>query len=348
MTDNLNECIVTRLDTLDALYFFAQSVEPNSARLTWIRRSFSSAPQDLRARVAAELEAEIAWLRIELGAIATDDELRGLHAEAVSRAQQGNVYLPKWYVEAKLFANYERVLPRWPDMKDHAFVILDSATGRKTNAVFELEGALFRDVQFLLAICRESAATAPDFRARPAEQQHRLHSSLRSVTTVVFHFLEAYLNGLGFDCIHRHCQGLSADEKELLAEWDSKRNAIRYVSFEKKLFRYPVIVGRAEGIAIDMSGCRPAHYIAGEGKKRRDALTHPSPYPDPASGTLEKFQLLATLSLGTVEDIVSAAKDYVLFVEEHLKRDVRETAPWLFERTVAPAESVDSSKAKTE
>lgn len=85
-----------------------------------------------------------------------------------------------------------------------------------------------------------------------------------------------------------------------------------------------MIVAKAGGRKIDLSGCPPVHILANEGKDLRDALTHPSQYVSTKSGRQDKLALVTGINLELVELIFEAAKQYVCVVEEGPCRNPRD------------------------
>jgi hypothetical protein len=336
----LNERIVAALDILDALYFFLQSTQVNEERLNKIRQTFQPGPPQIRLRLLDELRSEVKWLRAESGAIAPSSDFLRLFTDVRQLGDKGHVLIPKWEVDRRWFRNFDRVIVRWPYVKDHAMVIYDPKDPQVRNQLFELEGSLFDDAQVLLQQARVFHKGVEDFRRRERADQFLLHTYLRTGTTVIFHFLEAYLNGLAFDCLLHYHDHLSPDDHDLLIEWDRNKMMRRYVAFEKKVFRYPVVFGKCRNIKVDLSGCNAAHFLAKDAKEIRDALTHPSPHIDRENQTLKKLGLLVAMSLPAVESIFDAAKDYVLTVEKALFGRPEETAPWLFPK---PADDARTS-----
>jgi hypothetical protein len=96
------------------------------------------------------------------------------------------------------------------------------------------------------------ASDNKSFRTRDREAHFRLITMLRSATTVLYHFLEAYLNGLAFDCTHNFHDKLVPGDHDLLTEWNSKTKRQRFVAFDRKLVEYPKVVGTyfKENVAI--------------------------------------------------------------------------------------------------
>ena len=326
----LNKRIGACLDILDALYFFLQSVKENEKRLEKIRKTFTMAPRAIRSNLLDELQDEIRWLRRESGAIASNSHFLELFSQFRQRGNEGRIFIPKWVVDRDWFSNYARLIVRWRYIKDHAMVVFDPNDPGVTNVVFELEGVLFRDAEVLVQQARGFHKGIEDFRKRTSEDQHMLHTYLRTSATAIFHFLEAYLNGLAFDCLlHEHTK-LSEADHDVLVEWDRKKNRRRFVSTETKIFRYPVIFGKYRGMNVDLSACKAAHFLAKDAKELRDAFTHPSPHIDRESQVLRKLNLVVTINLKLVESIFASAKDYVITVEKALFRKPEETVPWIF------------------
>lgn len=319
--------ILTRVETLEALYFLLKSFTEHEARLTRIRVEHSTLSVEDQMILLQELFEEIDSIRTQSGAIAEDEVYRELLASA--RKHVGMAYLSKLFIDSRLFANYQRVFPRWSQVKVHALVVFDGKRMQDVRNILEIEGLLFNDVQILLARAREEHKGIDDFRERLPEDQARLQSYLRTATTAIFHFMEAYLNGLAYDCFQVHHDRLSLADHDLLSERSGADQRTKFVAFGKKVFAYPAIVAKMEGIRLDLSGNKFAQQLANDGKIVRDALTHPSHYIDPQSGSQEKLLYLTGVNLELVEQIFAAATGYVALVERSLGRDPKLSAPWL-------------------
>jgi hypothetical protein len=210
-------------------------------------------------------------------------------------------------------------------------VVFDGQTNRSVMQIFTLEGAVYDDVRFLISQAQavHKGIGTRDFRSRSPEDQRALSAYVRFAAGGVFQFLEAYLNGVAYDCFHTYHDRLSLADHDCLAEWDSKSKRVRYVSFERKLFEYPEIVGRMVGRTVRRQTFKGVRLLDGYGKRLRDALTHPSAYVHVQSGEQEKVSLAVTVNLDIAESLFAAAKDYVLGVETCLGRDPTKTMPWL-------------------
>lgn len=326
--------ISTALETLEALYFLTQSLEGQASKdIADIRHNIGRLPRTAKLNMLDSIERDIQMLRDHYGAIASNLKFRKLYAEATEKKL---VYFPKGWIERFLFANYSSVYPRWPYMTLHAYVPFDGVHKKRLNWVFELEANHARDATYHLTQAQNifSKLNSGEELCRETRQSYR--TAVNGCIASVFSFLEAYLNGLAFDCFISHHDVLSVPDHDLLSEWDSKQKRRRFVSFETKLFKYPRIVGKMRKLTIDLASCKPAQFIAGEGKAIRDALTHPSPYLDPESGEHEKASRILYLSHQDAEKLYIAAMQYGFEIETLLERDVAQTAPWLFNKDGQP------------
>lgn len=236
--------------------------------------------------------------------------------------------LYKMFIDS-LFSNYGNAFPGWRHYRQHFAVVFDPAGGPDWK-VFCLEGLLFQDARFLLERCREgnvSILAAVDRRAADA----KLGIYVRSALSSLYIFLEAYLNGLAYDCCNRRHSELTKADHDTLTEWDDSKKRPKFVNFDLKIFKYPAIVAKTMGLTIDLSRCQAAHRIANQGKAMRNALTHPSPFIDPYTGVEQKVLEILTLDLTKAEALFEAAKDYVDTVERALGYDPTKSASWLSE-----------------
>lgn len=317
------------LQTLEATYFLTQALEANAERLSLIREHLHSLHGDQQERLLAELQDELRRAREYYGAIAPDHEYTNLLRDA--REKRGYAYLSKLKIDRHWFRHYEKVFPRWPHVPLHGLVIFDGHANRDAHQILTLEGALFSDIKFFMKKAREYHKGVNDFRKRDRDDQLALLACVRATLTTTFHFVEAYLNGLAYDCFMEHHDMLSIEDHDLLAEWDSKKNRRRYVRFDAKLIEYPRVVAETYGRTVDLSDYGPCKILAKEGKKIRDALTHPSPYVDPKSRMEEKIVKVTGVGFEAAEQIFNAAREYVLAVEQGVGKEPLKTMPWLFD-----------------
>ncbi len=323
----MDDEIVQELETMEAIHFLTLSLEDTIDKINALKAAFSSFPPAEKAELLEGLRSDNKMLREYYGAIPTDAQLREMLR--FIRSQSGCIYISRFHIDRTLFKNYDRVVPEWAQHWQHGQIVLDGKDNKSAVRFYTPANALWWDVTYLRKKSREHHGGTADFRQRQGDHQGLLHTYLRSLTAAVFNFLEAYLNGLAYDCFVIHHDTLPIDDHDILAEWDSKRKKRKYVSFDRKLFEYPKIVARVEGKVVDLSGFAPAHFLARDGKDLRDALTHPSPYLDPATTDYKKSMLFVSLNLPAVEKLVDAAKEYVLNVETHLGHDTKVTVHYL-------------------
>jgi len=324
--------VATALETLEALYFFTQGVKDESAaHLEKIRAIYHYLLPLGYPKLVADLESDIRQVREHYGAIAPDEFYRALLREARAADGKGLVYISKLRVARDLFSRYEHSIVRWPHIKLHSFVMFEPKVGFQ-NMMFEIDGQLFHDAQFMLYKAREAHGTATSQRELPRTRHRVLHTLLRSIVSALFTFMEAYLNGIAFDCFQAHHDDLDLDDHDFLGEWNSAKKQRKFVKFDDKVFGYPRVIAKVKGLpTVDLSGFKPAHRIIKDGKELRDAITHPSAQYDPDDHTQKKMTLLAGLKLPEMEALYQDICEYVRFVEKAIGYDPKESVPWLFD-----------------
>jgi hypothetical protein len=333
--------IESHLQTLEAIYFLVHSLGDNSDRLEWIRRNFQRGNREQKLKLRDELRAEVKWVRTEVGALTTNMEYQKLFGQI--RAQPGYVYLQKIYIDQNLFNNYARFFPRWPHVRLHAASIFDGKTVEGTNQLYEIEGPCLEDAREFLTRAKVAEKGIEDFRKRTKRDQLEALRFARASILATLTFMEAYLNGLGYDCMQGYHNKLPIVDHDLLGEWDSAKKKRRFVDFRDKVFKYPIIVGRMRGFKVDLSGFKPAHEIVSVAKQFRDALVHPSPFPDPQTQEHRKFLVAVGANRKIAGEILGLAIKYVEFVEVNIGNDPRLTAPWLY-KDVEPENKTDAGK----
>lgn len=319
----------SHVETLEAIYFLVQHLDENLERLRRILLVLPDLPRADRLRLRDELRSEVRWVKNETGGCAADREYRDLYKQI--RAYEGYYYLDKLYVE-KLFTNYAREFPRWPQMKEHAAVIFDGKQEKGLGRVFELEGQCLGDARGLLKRSIQAEKGISNFRKRATEDQIETLMFARAALLAAMTFVEAYLHGIAYDCFHRHHDKLTIADHDLLAEWNSTKKKRSFVDFKDKIFRYPVIVAKAKGLTADLSGLKPAHALIDYAKEFRDALVHPSQFIDPRTGHQSKFMIAVGVNARIAQNVIEDAVRYAEAVEKAIGNDARLSAPWLYER----------------
>jgi len=327
-TGGLRAEIETHIEILEAIYALVHQLKHNSSRLQKIRANWQALPREMKLTLRDELREEVKWARKEVGALASNQEYLDLLKEI--RGTPGYVYIPKMTIDAELFDNYARFFPRWPHMRLHAAAIFDGEGDGGTGQVYELEGPWLDDARDFLSRARRAEKGVSDFRKRAKQDQLESLRFARAAILATFNFVEAYLNGLAYDCFHVYHPKLPIEDHDLLAEWDSDKKKRRFVDFREKVFKYPVVVGRQLGSKVDLSGCKAAHQLIEFAKEFRDALVHPSPFIDPKTKEHTKFLIATGANRAIAEQIFKTAVEYAEFVEKALGNEPRLSAPWLF------------------
>jgi hypothetical protein len=324
--------VATALETLEALYYFTQGVQGESAEhLKKIRRIYQYLLPSGYPKLVSDLERDVRLVREHYGAIATDEFFRTLFREGRAAEGKGIIYISKLRITRDMFSNYDNAIVRWPHIKLHSFVTFDPKVGFQ-NSMFELDGQLFHDAQFMLHKARTAQGEATSQCELSPTRHRALHTLLRGIVTALFTFVEGYLNGIAFDCFQTYHDELERDDHDFLGEWNSKKKQRKFVKFDDKVFGYPRLIAKVKGLPeVDLSAFKPAHRIIKDGKEIRDAITHPSAQYDETDRTQKKMTLFAGLRLPEMEALYTDICAYVEFVERGIGYDPKESVPWLYD-----------------
>jgi len=286
-------------------------------------------PKDKYRELNKDIRRDIGRIRCETECLMSDDQIRRLVQQMTSGAM-GYVNLPKWYIDRYAFKKYARVFPRWPHIPLHALVQYDTRLeGESPYSILVVEAMLFDDAVSMWKYVSRILNDGLDFRTRPKNIQRKLQTFMRATLTGTYRFLEAYLNGLAYDCFQMFHETMDIKDHDVLAEWDSKNKRIRYVAFERKLRIYPEICGKYLEKTVDLSDDPDVDTLLVEGKVVRDGLTHPSPFVNPKTQEFEKVVANISIQPGQVKRIFLAACSYTKRTEIMLGRDPIQSIPWL-------------------
>ena len=326
----VNQRMEESLDTLEALYFLTQGLDSKGGRdVADIRAHYRELSESVRRKMLGHVRSDIELLRKHYGALAPNDYYKRLRTE-LGEGNDASAYIGKLRIDSSLFGQYNNALSRRPHVKQHAFVVFHQQKECLTNCSrWTVSYSMMP--QFMIQKARNLLGNESSQLKLSASRHRVLHSVFRAIITALFTFVEAYLNGIAFDCFHSHHDTLDLADHDLLAEWDSAKGRTRFVPFDKKVFRYPVIVAMAEGRTIDLAGFRQAHRIVQSGKDVRDAITHPSAHFDPGIHEQRKIGLLAGLTLPAVEALYQDIHEYVNHVETEIGHNASLSVPWLFD-----------------
>lgn len=322
--------VLEAIHMLECFYYLLQTLDdPHRTYLADLRRGAAILPKQYLKEVLTSLRKEIGQVRRETKCLRTDQELRALVTH-MTGAGDGYMYLPKSYIDRRLFGNYARTFPRWPHIPVHALVIFDTKIASESpRGLFVAEAMLFDDVRLVWAEAKIILTDGKDFRSRDRSTHLRLHSLLRLAATATYRVLEAYLNGIAYSCFQAFHDRLTIPEHDLLAEWDSRRKRPRFVAFEDKLKKYPVLCAQylQRTLAVEKEPC--VYFLLKDGKILRDSLTHPSPYQNFETKDAGKIARIVQINPPQVKQLLECSIQYIRLVETGLGRDPAKSVPWL-------------------
>ena len=234
------------------------------------------------------LQDDIDTIRRTFGIVRSNDEFVQLFTKMIENPAEF-VFPPKWLLKKYLPA-FDSVYPRCALLPEHTRLSLDVHGRSLPDAPGELrliEAALFEDMASLFnRALRLSQETAQKRATKSVLKESA--ACRRGAVASAFFVVEAYLNSLAFDHLANHGDSLSTCERDLLSEWDSKRNRVRYASFRDKLIDYPRMILGLEHPPLQENNCAEMAFMLQEAKAYRNAIVHASPVPTPAAALADK------------------------------------------------------------
>ena len=322
--------LLEEIETLQSLYYLVLALNEEGHRhIALLRDLASRVPKEEISRSRAGVRRDIGQIRSETKCLLSDEQIRTLVKE-MTTGEIGYINVPKWFIDNYWFANYARVFPRWPHVPMHAFAQFQTSLDEMSPySIHVAEGMVFEDAELMWKHVLRIISDGKDFHSRPKDEQRELQSFLRATATAIYRFLEAYLNGIAYNCFKVFHDTMELADHDLLAEWDSKDKRIRHVFFERKVKDYPVICGKYLGKELNLEDDEEIQLLLGEGKILRDGLTHPSPFINPKTGQLEKTLANVAIKPEQVKRLFEAAARYIWKIETSLGRDPSQSTPWL-------------------
>lgn len=232
------------------------------------------------------------------------------------------IRFPKWFIDSKLFRNYEIVFPPWKKLPPHCLVHVDFA-GQDLD-IYLPEASLYEDMCFAY----NQALDLKDKSTKPQVKAHTFY--IRTAIISAFNFVECYLNGVAFTFITTSRRTVSQAERDLLLEWDSKNNRQRYVKFREKAVQYPKVLLNRTKPPFTESTCPSLDTLMGR-IKLRDAVVHSSPRP--IGDEVPKMRDLIEIELNDATKVVDAAVEFVKLLDWELHRGKYDNT-WLLRRSV--------------
>ena len=268
------------------------------------------------------------------GVVATLDELEAMLSSGGASARVGkNSYLciSKYWL-SRAFRHYEKALPIFPKLPEHARVGIDVGTIRESTSemeVFQLEASLFEDMAILWN--EASRAEVAASRSDSSKVQVKLAgASMRAVAKAAFNLLEGYLNGLACDILST--ASVSPEERSKLGEWDATRDRPRFLSLRDKLLQYPKIAVGAKHPPLEETALPCMRRVVELENALRHALIHPRPQVHVANPGIFREAAFFELSIDRVAALCDDVIELISKIADVVGRDYGDVSLWLFRR----------------
>lgn len=258
-------------------------------------------------------------------------EVRQLYKDMKDAGAERVSWLPLFTLRS-MFVDYSQILTGSERFPAHARVSFDPDGTHYPESphpeIFLLEASLFED----MAALYNMAGTEPRWTSGGSKQLLKQEIALSRATVLAsLHFVEAYLNGVAFDCLRAGGGGLSPKQRDELADWDTSRDRPMYLSLSEKFLAYQRIILNVKHAPLQESNCHEWQAISKFAKQLRDALAHPSAGVDPRTRRQEKELAILSLSLEQVTEVVDSAVGVVRRLNHVLARAGTELW-WLHDR----------------
>ena len=325
----MREKLIQSIETLRNLCYLTQNLKGDQREYIDELKNEAELVSDNNLQQALEdIQSQIERAKELVGCKLSDDEINRA-VKWLTSVGDGYVCLSKRHIE-KGFDNYAYVFPRWPHIPGHAHVQFDSnIDGESPCKLFLAEQVLFGDIRLLWDHITRLSSDGLPWKKREDSLQQDLSSYMRLAVAAIYHFLEAYLNGIAYNCFQDFHDSMDIADHDMLAEWNSRNQRTRYTSFELKLKEYPKICGKYAQREVDLADDVDVEYLMDEGKMLRDALTHPAPFVNFQSTNLTKMQMIGGITPEQIQRLLFASISYVRKVEIALGHDVTMSIPWL-------------------
>lgn len=285
--------------------------------------------RDLR-RFINDITQKIADLRHTFGIRVENKEFVDLLKRA--RASSDKAYLVPKYVIATACKHYEKRLPRYPDIPDHANIEIDIGNLRSEQGTIEihlLEAVLYENMCALFNLSRKSHL---EIAITTSKKMIKTDLALcRATVLSAFVFLEAYLNGIAFDFYIKNKSNISDEQRSILTEWDFKNNRAKYVGLREKLLHYPKIICRLQHPPFQENNCAELAFIIKRAKILRDSIVHAAPAEPIEHYKPDKQSEVFTIEYTEVEKVVDAVIRLVMLIENKGYGSLNRME-WLYER----------------
>ena len=334
----LRSRIVENCDIIRTILSFNYSLDPcESASLDRIRAAAATATKHELRTLHQNVSDDLLLIARRFGCKQKPREFANEFAAAcIASSDLANI--SKAVIDSDYFSNFGDGHPAWELSPPHLRVIVycNRVVPDRFREIdyFLPEATLYEDMALAYnkAIQLERQPPARTEGADPKVKEFYLY--LRTSLLSAFYFVEAYLNGIAFDFHYRKAHSLPSQMSDLLLEWDSKNQRHNFVSFERKVKEYPKIIMGTKDPPFTITNCPSLSLLLGSAKEYRDSIVHQSPKVTDVSQGAIKVRTLLQLRMPQVTEVVDAAVDFVLRLNETLGPEAF-PIPWLLRRDAA-------------
>ncbi len=294
-------------------------------------RLSTASKADLR-RNLPRLEAAIADFRRDLGFKASRSEIIDILEKVEASAEGKLLRLSKDWIE-DLCTGYNKYFPIFDVLPSHAFIQIDPGkySARHQISWYWLEATVFEDMCGLFNL-------AKDYHERGGSKSeikvfHKTTLAIfRATVVTAFHFVEAYLNGLGFGFFAANRASIDQGTASILLDWDFEKDKPKYLSLRDKALQFPRIILGLKHPPLQESNCRELKYILEKAKQMRDAITHVSPRREFEFVESTQTSLFYGIAFEDVQTIVDYSIELVKKFEKRVYPNENRLF-WLFNRS---------------
>jgi hypothetical protein len=192
----VREKLIQAIETLRNLCYLTQNLQGEEREyIQKLKRDAQLIPDSDLQKALEDVQSNIERGKKLVGCKLSDDEINRA-VEWLTSASKGYVCLSKQHIE-RGFDNFAWLYPRWPHIPGHTHVLFDPDVDAESPRQFFLtEEILFGDVRLLWDRIIHLYNEGKPWKNRDYSPQHELSSYMRLAVAAIYHFLEAYLNGI--------------------------------------------------------------------------------------------------------------------------------------------------------
>jgi hypothetical protein len=305
------------------------------AQLDGVLQRASKASDKELERLLAEVRANSKRLRADTGATMPAEFYRTV-LESPAAQSYPFVYVPRWILR-QWFERIEDLFPDLRNLPEHARISIDLRGQLDQSAPSEfkiLEVVLYEDMALHFNRARDLVEAVPlaEFTMVNRIRGKDRLASMRAAVASAFYMVEAYANGLAFECVLHNTARLTSKERTLLTEWDADKQRQRFISLKDKLVQYPRILKGVAHPQLTEANCPSLAFIVAEAKQLRDAVVHANPMFDVATDIPERELAFLGMEMRHCEEVVDNAIALLRALESSIRGNL-ERLWWLQLRT---------------